>query len=47
MAAARNGGGAEWRRRGPAAALMWDWASLYQEHGGPDDADDEAVVDGG
>lgn len=31
------------RRRGPVAALMWDFASLYQEHGGPDDADDEAV----
>jgi hypothetical protein len=31
------------RRRGPVAALMWDFVSLYQEHGGPDDADDEAV----
>lgn len=31
------------RRRGPVAALMWDWASLFQEHGGPDDANNEAV----
>jgi hypothetical protein len=29
--------------RGPVEALVWDWASLYQENGGPDDAEDEAV----